>query len=158
MTVPLLDWVDRGNDDHLLRKKYGDKSWFDAHMDSLDDFRKKLIEDYGFADLQTAYKNVVFTLTSSEDPQRSFGLKGSLLKLNAGRDDLLPRFSSHTTEVSRVENTDNMETTVTQANHIRMIFSVGDEMLGVKCRGQDAFADEEEDGLAAMLDDDLNMG
>ena len=119
LKVPFLDWVERGNDDHLLRAKYGDKDWFPSYMDGLDDFRKALIEEYGFHDLQSAYKHIVFWFQSSDDPQRVFGLKGSILKLNADRDDLLPRFLSHSVALSRnkVENPDDMtETTVvTQA-------------------------------------------
>ena len=162
MKVPFLDWVDRGNDDHLLRAKYGDKEWFPAYMDGLDDFRKALIEEYGFHDLQSAYKHIVFWFQSSEDPQRVFGLKGSILKMNADRDDLLPRFLSHGVQLSskKTEVTDDMTTeiTVTQATHVRITFNVGDEMLGVKRRGQDEYENKEDNDLANMLEDDLNFG
>jgi len=159
LKVPLLDWTDRGNDDHILRKKYGKNAWFKSYMDGLDDFRKALIIEHG-GDLQTMAKHVVFKFKSSEDPQRVFQLDGSVVKVNDDREsDLKPRLLTHDVLIGTREEEVMAEKIHYEMKQpfVRLAFAVADTMLGVKRRGQDRFESAAANELASMLDADLNF-
>ena len=120
---PLLEWTDRGNDDHLLQKKYGREPWFKPYMDGLDDFRRGLIDKYTGEDLQN---NTFKQFESSEDPKHVFQLDGSVVKQNEGREkNLKPCLLTHEVQLG------NKTIPI-----VCIAFAVADLQLGVKRRGR----------------------
>lgn len=171
--VPLLSWADRGNDDHILRKKYENQNWFKSYMAGRDDLRKKVIADYGEKNYQSAHKHVHFHLYSSQNPNRLFDLNTNDIKLNQGKEDDHMKLHYHSyliegdeyeyerttidqdTSMEIVETVEYREVT----DNIRLSFYVADLAIRAKRSGEESFnIDSAVDELTKAMEEDAQIG
>ena len=172
--VPLLSWSDRGNDDWMLRDLYGNQDSCKPYIAGHDEFRKKLIEEYGGSNYQKAFKHVHFHFMSSERPTTSHvRLSGGEIALNQGKEENKLKLHIRSYDVEgqdmwqeekQITGDDGMareQTVYCQdfEKRIRINFFVADLCIAVKRQGEDRFkSDVVDDELAAALQADLNMG
>lgn len=172
LQMPLLSWQDRGNDDHLLRERYSSLPGFDCYMNGRDAFRKKFIADNGVHKYQSATKNVVFHLMSSQKPSQLFDLKAEDIKINAGKPDghMAVQFHSYfeeeefesvrETKTDTGMDTEEKITVLESTRYIRLSYYCADLGIALKRAGEDAFKEDTTvaDELAAAMQADLKFG
>ena len=172
--VPLLSWSDRGNDDWMLRELYGDQDLCKPYIAGHDKFRKRLIEEYGSANYQKAFKHVQFHFMSSERPTSfQVRLSSGEIALNHGKEDKKLKLHIRSYDIEgqdiweddrMIRGDDGMERQrkvlcQDYEKKIRINFFAADLCIPVKRQGEDRFkADAVDDELAAALQADLSMG
>ena len=89
LQVPLMDWAARGNDDNMVRVKYGsDDALYGPLIKGCEERRKELSLVNDGSRHDGIPKVVEFTFISSSNPRRVFTLDGDALALNSGCEGL----------------------------------------------------------------------